>query len=343
MFIIETEEERIARACVQRRRNEEAERRERIFNDKYRIIGVDKEALDMQVEEKKKLKEAEQEKQKVHDAERLHNNKVACILQHKEEKNRRTLQIELVNFQQHHQPRSPPEFSLFDTAHIKEPGLMPPVLLGEDTEIKNRLKRQKEQFREWSKQQQSERVTERHQQTLEKLLNDQKRVEMDNRALQLQSLDMERSRAEAVATTEFNLAKIEEKRYQQICDGANKGRDINIALGRWGVPGLYPSLDLKAPPQTLQQVLQFQRSQIEEKKRIELDNKREDMQHDRVRLASARSALLIERKQVKLSKEIRRNQESSNFQQAELQRQQKLDLERGSNLERFFNFNTCSR
>ncbi|XP_035012539.2 RIB43A-like with coiled-coils protein 2 [Hippoglossus stenolepis] len=327
MFIVETVEERIAKANLQRRRDGEAERRERIFNDKLRIIGVDKEALDMQVEEKKKLKEAEEEKQKAHDAETLHNSKAACILQQKEEKNKRAMQMELVNYrQQHQQPRSQQEFDLNDTDHRRKPGVMPPVFVGEDPEIKNRLRRQKEQFRQWSNQQQSERAAERHQQTLEKLLYDQKRVEMDNRALQLQTLEMERSRAEAVATKEFNLAKIEEKRRQQSYDGDNRGVDINPALGRWGVPGLCPGYDLRPPPETLEQVLQFQRNQIEEKKRIELENKREEEQHDRVRLASARSALLLERKQVKLSKQMRRHVESSNFQLAEIQRQQSVTL-----------------
>ncbi|XP_062245646.1 RIB43A-like with coiled-coils protein 2 [Platichthys flesus] len=345
MFNAELASDRWKRMDLQRRRDRETERRERIFNDKLRTMGVDTGALHVQVEEKKKREEKLEEKQKAHDAETLHNSKVAFILQRREEKNKRAVQIEVVNYrQQQQQPRSQQEFDLNDTDHSTDTGLMPPGLMGEDPEFKNRLQRQQEQMRQWSNQQQSERATERNQQTLEKLLYDQKRVEMDNRALQLQSLEMERSRAEAVATKEFNLAKIEEKRRQQSYDDDNRGLDINPALGRWGVPGLCPGSDLRGPTETLEQVLQFQRKQIEEKKRIELENKREEEQHDCVRLASARSALLLERKQVKLSKQMRRDQESSNFQLAELHRQQKLDLERGSVHESFFSkFNTCSR
>ncbi|XP_053283571.1 RIB43A-like with coiled-coils protein 2 [Pleuronectes platessa] len=345
MFNAELASDRLKRMDLQRRRDRETERRERIFNDKLRTMGVDTGALHVQVEEKKRREEQLEEKQKAHDAEMLHNSKVAFILQHKEEKNKRAMQMELVNYrQQHQQPRSQQEFDLNNTDHSTDTGVMPPGLMGEDPEFKNRLQRQQEQIRQWSNQQQSERAAERNQQTLEKLLYDQKRVEMDNRALQLQSLEMERSRAEAVATKEFNLAKIEEKRRQERYEEDNRGLDINPALGRWGVPGLCPGSDLRAPPQTLEQVLQFQRNQIEEKKRIELENKREEEQHDRVRLASARSALLLERKQVKLSKQMKRDQESTNFQLAELQRQQKLDLERGSVHESFFSkFNTCSR
>ncbi|XP_034444104.1 RIB43A-like with coiled-coils protein 2 [Hippoglossus hippoglossus] len=345
MFNAELASDRSKRAELQRRRDRETERRERIFNDKQRTMGVDTEALHVQVEEKKKREEKREEKQKAHDAETLHNSKAACILQHREEKNKRALQMDLVNYrQQHQQPRSQQEFDLNDTEHRRKPGVMPPGFVGEDPEIENRLQRQKEQFRQWSNQQQSERAAERHQQTLEKQRDDQMRVEMDNRALQLQSLEMERRRAEAVATKEFNLAKIEEKLRQQSYDEDNRGVDINPALGRWGVPGLCPGADLRPPPETLEQVLQFQRNQIEEKKRIELENKREEELHDRVRLASARSALLLERKQVKLGKQMRRHQESTNFQLAEIQRQQKPDMERGSIHESFFsNFNTCSR
>ncbi|XP_060932463.1 RIB43A-like with coiled-coils protein 2 [Limanda limanda] len=345
MFNTELASDRLKRMDLQRRRDRETERRERIFNDKLRTMGVDTEALHVQVEEKNKLKEQLEEKQKAHDAEVLHNSKVASILQHREDKNKRAMQMELVNYrQQHQQPRSQQEFGLNDTDHSRETGVMPPGFMGEDPEIENRLQRQKEQLRRWSNQQQSERETERHKQTLEKQRDDQMRVEMDNRALQLQSLEMERRRAEAVATKEFNLAKIEEKRRQERDEEDNRGLDITPALGRLGVPGLCPGSDLRAPPQTLEQVLQFQRNQIEEKKRIELENKREEEQHDRVRLASARSALLLERKQAKMSRQMRQHEENSNFQLAELQRQQKLDLERGSIHESFFSkFNTCSR
>ncbi|XP_060932467.1 RIB43A-like with coiled-coils protein 2 [Limanda limanda] len=323
MYVVETEEERIARLKLQRRRNEEAERNGRLYNDKTRLIGIDKEALDMQVEEKKKLKEAEEEKQKAQDAESLHNSKVVRIRQQKEEKNKRAMQMDLVNYRQQHQQRwSQQEFGLNNTDHSRETGVMPPGFMGEDPEIKNRLQRQQEQLRRWSNQQQSEQAEERHQQTLEKMLCDQKRLAMDNRALQLQSLNMERRRAEAVATDEFNLAKFEENRRQECYEEENRGLDITPALGRWGVPGLCPGSDLRGPPETQEQVLQFQRNQIEEKKRIELENKREEEQHDRVRVASARSALLFERKQAKLSRQMSRQVESSNMELAELQRQE---------------------
>ncbi|XP_069384251.1 RIB43A-like with coiled-coils protein 2 [Paralichthys olivaceus] len=351
MFNVELVSDGVKRVNLQRRRDRETERRERIFNDKLRTIGVDTQALDTQVEEKKKQQEKLEEKQKAHDAEVLHNSKVADILHHREEMKKRAMQMDLVNYwQQHQQPRSQQMFDLNNTDHrttgTEDAQMMPPGFVGEDPEIEKRLQRQREQLREWLIQQQSEQAAERHQQTLEEQRDDQMRLEMDNRALQLQSLEMERRRAEAVATKEFNLAKIEEKhrQEQESNDEDNRGVDVDPALGRWGVPGLCPGTDLRAPPETLEQVLQFQKNQIEEKKRIELEKKREEELHDRVRLASARSALLIERQQAKINKQMRRHLETANVQLAETHRQQKPDIERGRIDDSFFSyFNTCSR
>ncbi|XP_019959205.2 RIB43A-like with coiled-coils protein 2 [Paralichthys olivaceus] len=342
MYVVESAAERSAKASLQRRRDREAERKERIFNDKLRTIGVDHEALDKQVKEKQKQEVAEKEKQKAYDAEVLHNSNVADILHHRQEKKKRAMQMDLVNYwQQHQQPRSQ---QMFDLNNTEDAPISPPVFEGEDLGFENRLKWQREQLREWLNQQQSEQAAERHRQRLEEQRDDRMRLEMDNRALQLQSQEMERRRAEAVATKEFNLAKTAEKRQQERNDEDNRGVDVDPALGRWGVPGLCPGTDLRAPPETLEQVLQFQKIQIEEKKRIELERKREEELQHRNNLASARSALLIERQQAKINKQMRQQLQSTNIQMAETHRQQKPDIERGRIDDSFFSyFNTCSR
>lgn len=46
-------------AAIERRRRIEKERQSRIFNNKYRLIGVDKDALNRQVEERKFMQEME--------------------------------------------------------------------------------------------------------------------------------------------------------------------------------------------------------------------------------------------------------------------------------------------
>lgn len=77
-----------------------------------------------------------------------------------------------VNYQrQHQQPWSQRERDLNDQAHYKKTELcdgqmMPPGLVGEDPEWKDRRQRQREQLRDWLLQQQREREAERHQQKL---------------------------------------------------------------------------------------------------------------------------------------------------------------------------------
>uniref|UniRef100_A0A4W6C0Z5 RIB43A domain with coiled-coils 2 n=1 Tax=Lates calcarifer TaxID=8187 RepID=A0A4W6C0Z5_LATCA len=135
----------------------------------------------------------------------------------------------------------------------------------------------------------------------------------------------------------------EENRADQL-QGQLTGVDVKPTLGTVGVPGLCPSSDRRAPLESTQQLIQFQKYQIEEKKRIELEKKQEEELHDRVRLESARAALLIERQHAKLNKQLRRHLDSTNVQLAQTHKQQKPDIERGCIDDSFFSkFNTCSR
>ncbi|XP_049429994.1 RIB43A-like with coiled-coils protein 2 [Epinephelus fuscoguttatus] len=348
MINIDLLSDRVAKASLQRRRNKETERRERIFNDKERTIGVDKEALNMQMKEREKRERAEKDEQKTYDADMLHNSKVACLLHNRQEKEKRVMEKAIVNFRhQYQQPWTQREFDLNDPDRCRktDPGdaqMILPGLVGEDPGSESRRQRQREQLREWLVQQQSERAAERQQQKLEEEQYDQSREDMDSKALQLQSIEMERRKAATIATKEYNLAMIEEKRRQE--GEQMTSADVEPTLGMVGVPGLCPSSDRRTPPESLQQVVQFQKHQIEERKRIELEKKQEEEQYDRVRLASARTALLIERQQARLNKQLRRHLDSTNVKLAETHKQQKPDIERGGIDNSFFSkFNTCSR
>lgn len=76
------------------------------------------------------------------------------------------------------------------------------------------------------------------------------------------------------------MVKTEERRHQeQECkdmsyradtlnhlQGQLTGVNAEPSLGLVGVPGLCPSSDRKTPPESLQQIIQFQKYQIEERK-----------------------------------------------------------------------------
>ncbi|KAK9517009.1 hypothetical protein VZT92_024907 [Zoarces viviparus] len=350
--------DRLAQMNLQRCRNRETERRERIFNDKVRTIGVDKEALNMQMKEREKQEEAAREEQNALDADILHNSKVACLLHSREVKERRAMEKAIVDqrrAQQEFDPKDPDRCGKTDPGDAQ---MMLPGLVGEDPDSESRQRRQKEQLREWLIQQQSEQAAERHQRKLEEQRYDQSREDMDNTALQLQNLEVERRKAAVLANKEYNLAKIEEKRCQRVdrndegnqtgtgnhLRGQLTGVDAEPTPGMMGVPGSCPGSDRRAPQESLQQIIQFQKYQIEENKRAELEKKQNEEQHDRVRLDSARTALLMERQQAKLNKQLRQQVDSTNFELAETHKRQKLDMKRGSIDDSFFSkFNTCSR
>lgn len=349
MLHVELLSDLMAKASVERRRNREAERRERIFNDKVRTTGVDKEALDMQVKEKKRQEEAEKEKQKTFEADMLHHNKAASLLHSRHMKEKRAMEKAVCSYRHQHQRPDPVRCGTTDPG---EEQMMPLGLVGEDPDGEGRRRRQKEQLRGWLLQQQSERATERKQQKLEEQNYDQSRVDMDKQALQLQSIFTEMRKAAAVATKEYNLAKMEERRRLEWGRNANNRADHlqgqvtdgHAERSMMGAPGLCPSSNRRAPPESPQQVVQFQKYQMEERKRMELEKKLEEEQHDRVRLDSARAALLIERRLAKQNKQLRRHMDSANIKLAEMHKQQQPDIERGCIDDSFFfKFNTCSR
>uniref|UniRef100_A0A672ZNC5 RIB43A domain with coiled-coils 2 n=1 Tax=Sphaeramia orbicularis TaxID=375764 RepID=A0A672ZNC5_9TELE len=169
MFKSELLLDRAAAAKQQRSRNREAERQERIFNDKHRTIGVriDKEALDMQVKEKKKQEEVEKKEQKAH---ALHHSRVAYLLQNRQHKQKRSMEKDTVSYrQQYQQPWCRREYDLNDPERCKKTSpadaqMMPPGLVGEDPHCKDRVQRQRVQLRGWLIQQQNEQATERQRQ-----------------------------------------------------------------------------------------------------------------------------------------------------------------------------------
>ncbi|XP_008290576.1 RIB43A-like with coiled-coils protein 2 [Stegastes partitus] len=347
MFNVELVSDRLARTTLERRRHKESERRERIFNDTVRTMGVDKEALDLQVTEKKKQEAAAKKEQDAYDAEMLHSRKAANILQNQQVKEKRALEKAVVTFRrQNQQPRSQREFDLNDPDLCRKTDqgdaqMILPGLVGEDPESKSRLQRQREQLRGWLVQQQAEQAAKRNQQKLEEQRYERNRVETDNVAVQLQNQEKERREAAAIANKDYNLAKIKEKNnlQRQLTEA-----DAECTPSVVGVPGLCPSSDRRAPPESLQQINQFQKHQIEEKRRTELNKKREEERYDRVRLDSARAALLLERQQARLDKQLRRHLDNANVQLAEAHRRQKPDIDRGRIDDSFFSqFNTCSR
>ncbi|KAF7641378.1 hypothetical protein LDENG_00283150, partial [Lucifuga dentata] len=213
MFNAETLSDRVAAMSLEKRRNRETQRRERIFHAKARTIGLDKDALDMQVQEKKKQEETEKERRNAYAADTLLSSKAAQLLNSRQMKERQAMEKAVAQYRHHHQqPWNQREYDLNDPEHCRNADgegsqMMLPGMPGEDPDSKTRVKRQKQQLRYWLIQQQNERAAARLQQRQDELCYQQIRADMNSKALQLQNIEMERRRAMAIATKDYNLAK----------------------------------------------------------------------------------------------------------------------------------------
>ncbi|XP_028305343.1 RIB43A-like with coiled-coils protein 2 [Gouania willdenowi] len=334
--------DRMARESLQRQRNKEAERQLRIFNDRVRTIGVDLASLDFQIKEKKEQEAAAKKRENELDANMLRDSKVASILQRRDAQEQKEVKKAVATFRhQHQQFCQRREFDLNDPDWLKktkpcDAQMMPPGLLGEDVGAESRKQRQKEQMKEWIHQQKQEQKAARDQQWLEEQRYNQSKAEMENMADQLQSLELEERKAAVVATKYYNMAQIEEK--QRLEEASSH------LSGQLGETELCSSSDRRSPPQSVQQVVQYQKQQMEEMRRRKEQKKEEEEKLDGVRLGSARSALLMERQQARMNKELRRHMDTTNAQLAKIIKEQKSEMERGGIDDSFFSqFNTCSR
>uniref|UniRef100_A0A8C8JF17 RIB43A-like with coiled-coils protein 2 n=2 Tax=Oncorhynchus tshawytscha TaxID=74940 RepID=A0A8C8JF17_ONCTS len=361
MYNIEFLSNRIAADSLERRRNRETQRQDRIFNAKVRTIRIDKVALESQLNERKK-KEAES--LKAYAAEAVCNDKAACLLKQRQLKEERLLQGAIEDFWLNFQPRcSRREYDLNNPDKVmNQDGIqMLPGLVGEDPDSQGRLKKQQEQLREWSVQQQYELATARHQQRLEEQQYDQDRVDLDIQALQLQKIEEERRRSAAMATKDFNLAKAAENAEKQWKKGQQEKEDnrkdiLNQLQGELlsksqeqgisvlGLPHLRADSCKGLTNKQLQHVIDCHQHRIEEKS---AEQQKEELHHDRLCVTSARTALLLERRQARINKQLRRTLDSANAQLSEAHHEQKKYLDNVyTNIpddSYFSQFNTSSR
>ncbi|KAI2648416.1 RIB43A-like with coiled-coils protein 2 [Labeo rohita] len=298
---VELLSDRVAAVQLDRRRNRELQRREKIFNDKVRTIGVDKDALDHQVKERREKDQRQANERKVY----------ACILDQRQKKDERLLNEAIVQFrQQFQQPASRREFDLNDPELLKkqEGVRILPGLPGEDLAQKDRLRKQQEQLRAWTLQQQDE--LERAKQELQQEMHqyDQSRLALDNRALELQRMEEQSKRAAAIATKDFNLALASEITHRRLQERdeeeENNQTDIlnqlngdllmenpeqNISV--LGLSRLRRDYYKGMSPKELQEYTQYQLQQAEDRKRAVMEQREKELQEHQVRMTSARAAL----------------------------------------------------
>ncbi|XP_072519972.1 RIB43A-like with coiled-coils protein 2 isoform X2 [Salminus brasiliensis] len=360
--------DRLAAAHLDRRRNRELQRQERIFNAKVRTVGVDSDALEHQVRDRRHKEEAEARALKECADDLIRSDQTACILERRQKKDERLLEEAIVHFRScFQQPSSRREFDLNDPELLKKQDgvCILPGLTGEDLASGDRALQQRQQLRNWSIQQQQELEQAKELQKREGLQYDQSRVALDSRALQLQKMEEEHKRATAIAIKDFNLAlaaEVSEQRERQRREEEEKNRVdvLNQLQGELlsestqqssrvpGLPRVRRECYKGMTPQQLLHYTSYQRQQAEDSRRVRLEQQEEELLQERERLALARAALLQERQQARISKELRRALDNTNALLAQAQHAQRKHLEKEifTNVpdERYFSqFNTSSR
>ncbi|KAG7523178.1 hypothetical protein JOB18_041116 [Solea senegalensis] len=208
------------------------------------------------------------------DGHMIHNSRVAYMNQIREKEKQRVCQKAIDNFRHENQQFCDRlEFDLNDPDRLRKTKLEHghvslSGLLGEDLNYYDRLQRQKDQFKSWLIQQQNDKASVRHEQQLEDDQYDQFVLKMDNTALQIQRLEKQRRKAEAISTNEHNLVKTEEDKHRRALESAEAENQLQrqCATTSVGVPGLWPSTDKRPPPESRQKIMQFQKYQMEERK-----------------------------------------------------------------------------
>lgn len=138
---------------------QEQQRRQRIFDDRTRLIGIDRQALDDHVRAKQHQKQQEQLVAETYASELRQQNATLNERLQELAVERQRMQQELIDYRQQHQRKEQArDFDLSDPRHLQRASAFQGFdWLGEDECHQQRRHQQKEQMRGWLQQQMHER------------------------------------------------------------------------------------------------------------------------------------------------------------------------------------------
>ncbi|KAM6145710.1 RIB43A-like with coiled-coils protein 2 [Phoenicopterus ruber ruber] len=366
-------------AALERRRQRELQRQSRIFNARVRTIGVDKDALDTQVKDRKIQEAAEKARNEELANEMKQNDKIMCMLEERQKNEIRNINKAINEFQKNFQkPETRREFDLSDPQALKKDrparlsdndprctvsGLQ--KFMGEDLNYDQRMKFQKEQLREWSLQQQRDWQNALADQKFADDLYDKNRIELDQKTMEHQRKEEENKRAVCAATKDFNRTQAAElaerkklEKHQKMKDDMDEissllqgdllSENPEQAVSSFGRHRVITDRWKGMNQDQLMAIRYSQQQQVLEKLRLKEEERRRDAEWDRQSIQAARAQLVLERHQQRQNRECRRALDNVN---AELSQEQKskniyLKEEAYSNFptaQYYAQFNTTSR
>lgn len=331
-------------AAIERRRNLELERQSRIFNAKVRTIGIDQQGIDEQVKTKKIQAQQERERDEAFASDMVRNDKIAELLQRRQEQDIRNLNKALVDFRSvHQQPDSRREWDLNDPdAKLKDKparvsdddprcGISSIQKFdGEDLSEEARKKLMQEQMREWTKKQSEEKKLARARQEEADRLYDLHRREMDQRACELAKAEEDCRRAINEATRDYNKSLDDEQKERKrlaeeeeldnnftemanLINGDMLTENPDVASSAFGPHRVITDRWKGMSPEQIAEVRRIQELQRQEKKQLQSEEQQRNEEWDRQRLADARVATLMDREQERMRKALEKEQVESNL------------------------------
>ncbi|XP_050412999.1 RIB43A-like with coiled-coils protein 2 [Patella vulgata] len=313
-------------AAIERRRKMEEHRQSRIFNSKVRTIGIDEQAIQQQLSDKKEQELYEKNRLEAHAADATRNDLIGLLLEKRQGEDIRELNRAEVEFRQlHQQPESRREFDLYDPdalkkdkparVHDDDPRCGISSLQkfeGEDLNNPARIKLQQEQKKHWLEQQKRELEQAKRNQDMADKLYQLKQKELDQRAMELQEAEEQCRRAINMATTDYNKALDDEqkerarlKRQQDEDDNATEmanhifgdilTENPAVAQSAFGPHRVITDRWKGMSPEQIAEIKRQQEIQRQEQERLKQEQDRKNDEFDKQRVANARAALLLER------------------------------------------------
>ncbi|XP_074645300.1 RIB43A-like with coiled-coils protein 2 [Tubulanus polymorphus] len=366
-------------AAIERRRNMEAQRQSRIFNARVRTIGVDLDAIGQQVADKQQMEDYEKRREEAFAADAVRYDKIAMLLQKRQEHDIRELNQALNEFRALHQQNdSRREWDMNDPDALKKDkparvtdddprcgisGMQ--KFEGEDLNNKARNKFISEQRRAWSEAQTKEKMEAEQAQKKAERLHELKMRELDQRAMQLKDAEDKCRRAINFATTDFNAALAreaaeKERLHKQQEEDDNATEISNSIFGdlltenpgqaqsAFGAHRVIPDRWKGMSPQQIEDIKKIQEDQMKEKERLRQEEELRNKEWERQQMVNARAGILMEREQDRTLKELQKqladeNQRLAAEQKANLDYMDKEVYTNQPSAAYFMQFNKTSR
>lgn len=364
---------------IEFRRKKEQERQARIFDAKARLIGIDKQAIEEQIKDKELRNKQEKLRDEAYAADAIRNDKIACLLEKRQQRDKYEINKSLNSFRLlHQQPDTRREFDLYDPNALKNDR---PARIcdddprcgvssiqkfdGEDLNEKARNQYQRTQMRDWFERQIEERKRAEAATNEAERLNALKQRELDQRVCELANAEKECRRAINLAVRRFNEA-LRAEQEQRFREKLKQEQDDNMteicnaiysdfltenpaqATSAFGPNRYIPDRFKGMPPEAVGDIRKTQKEQMKERERIRREEQQRNTEWDMQRMKSAHLGILIEREIERCTKEIKKKLAQENLKLALDQKafQKYLNSEVYTNqptAEYFNQFNTTSR